>query len=61
VAYGERGRVMLTTLTRELLLPRFLERDEAVRTEPCEEMPWDGVRDVGLYGALADSVSVGVY
>ena len=34
VEYGAWGRVELTTLTRELFLPRFLERDEAVRRQP---------------------------
>ena len=28
VDYGQEGRVMLTTLTKELFIPRFLERDE---------------------------------
>ena len=28
VGYGETGRVQLTTLTKELFIPRFLERDE---------------------------------
>src|ERR671916_2552742 len=28
VGYGETGRVRLTTLTKEFLMPRFLERDE---------------------------------
>src|SRR6185295_13449257 len=31
VGYGEEGRVMLTTLTKEMFVPRFLERDEGVR------------------------------
>ena len=28
VDYGQTGRVMLTTLTKEFFMPRFLERDE---------------------------------
>ena len=32
--YGEWGRVELTTLTKEFFMPRFLERDEAIRKEP---------------------------
>src|SRR5437867_629937 len=36
VAYGEWGRVELTTLTREFFMPRFLERDEAIRRPPRE-------------------------
>jgi hypothetical protein len=61
VDYGERGRVLLTTLTREFFMPRFPERDEGVRAEPCAEYPWDGVRDLGLLTELQSSVAVGVY
>lgn len=61
VGYGETGRVMLTTLTRELFLPRFLERDEAERADPIAAHPWDGVRDLRPFSRLAASVSVGVY
>ena len=35
VGYGETGRVMLTTITRDFFMPRFLERDEGERAEPC--------------------------
>ena len=61
VDYGETGRVMLTTLTREFFMPRFLERDEAERAAPAAELPWDGVRNVRPLGALESSVVVGVY
>ena len=61
VDYGERGRVLLTTLTREFFMPRFPERDEGGRAEPCAAYPWDGVRDLGLLTALQESVAVGVY
>jgi len=61
VAYGERGRVLLTTLTREFFMPRFPERDEGVRAEPCAAYPWDGVRDLGLLRSLQSTVAVGVY
>jgi hypothetical protein len=61
VAHGEVGRVMLTTLTREFFMPRFLERDEGERAEPCERFPWDGVRDLRLLSSLQSSVVVGVY
>ncbi|HEY3174266.1 MAG TPA: hypothetical protein VGK94_00750 [Candidatus Polarisedimenticolia bacterium] len=61
VGYGEKGRVMLTTLTRDFFMPRFLERDEGERAEPCERYPWDGVRNLGLLSSLQDSVVVGVY
>lgn len=59
--YNERGRVLLTTLTREFFMPRFPERDEGYRAKPCDEYPWDGVRDLGLLGSLQQSVTVGVY
>lgn len=61
VDYGERGRVLLTTLTREFFMPRFAERDEGTRARPCEAYPWDGVRDLGLLTELRASVVVGVY
>ena len=61
VGYGERGRVLLTTLTSEFFMPRFAERDEGTRAEPCDTYPWDGVTDLGLLTALKDSVAVGVY
>ncbi len=61
VAYGEWGRVELTTLTKELFLPRFLERDEAVRRPPSERYPWDGVGDVRPYRADAATIVEGVY
>ena len=37
--YGEWGRVELTTLTKEFFMPRFLERDEAIRREPGRLTP----------------------
>ncbi len=61
VEYGERGRVLLTTLTREFFMPRFAERDEGTRAEPCARYPWDGVQDLGLLSSLQATVSVGVY
>jgi phenylacetate-coenzyme A ligase PaaK-like adenylate-forming protein len=61
VDYGQRGRVLLTTLTREFFMPRFAERDEGTRAEPCPRWPWDGVKDLGLLSTLKDSVAVGVY
>ncbi|MGI8604631.1 MAG: hypothetical protein ACR2OZ_16795 [Verrucomicrobiales bacterium] len=61
VDYGEYGRVELSTLTREFFMPRFLERDEAIRREPCERYAWDGVGDVRPFGALKKKVIEGVY
>jgi hypothetical protein len=61
VDYGEVGRVLLTTLTKEFFMPRFPERDEGERARPCDAYPWDGVRNLGLLSSLQDTVTVGVY
>lgn len=61
VPYGGTGRVMLTTLTREFFMPRFLERDEAEREPPAEGFPWDGVSGVRPYRGFAATTTVGVY
>lgn len=61
VDYGAWGRVELTTLTKEIFIPRFLERDECMRREPCELYPWDGVGDVRPFGMLEKKVVEGVY
>jgi len=59
--YGQTGRVMLTTLTKEFFVPRFFERDEAELEPPCAEFPWDGVSGVRPYRAFAATTTVGVY
>lgn len=61
VEYGKVGRVMLTTLTKETFIPRFLERDEAIRRPPCEPYPWDGAGNVRPFSALGTAVVEGVY
>ena len=61
VGYGETGRVRLTTLTKEFFMPRFLERDEAEREPPCDQYPWDGVRNVRPFSRLQSTVVEGVY
>ncbi|CAM2065058.1 hypothetical protein SCOR_06755 [Sulfidibacter corallicola] len=61
VDYGETGRVMLTTLTKEFFVPRFLERDEGERAEPIDRYPWDGVSGLRLFTRFQESVVVGVY
>ena len=61
VDYGETGRVMLTTLTREFFMPRFLERDEAERAAPIAQYPWDGVENLRLLTQMNETVVVGVY
>jgi len=61
VPYGSVGRVMLTTLTKETFIPRFLERDQAIRRPPCEPYPWDGAGNVQPFQQLGVSVVEGVY
>ena len=59
--YGEWGRVELTTLTKEFFMPRFLERDEAIRREPRAPYTWDGVAEVRPFGAMEKNIVEGVY
>lgn len=61
VNYGETGRVLLTTLTKEFFMPRFPERDEGERAEPIKLYPWDGVSNLRLFSQYQESVVVGVY
>lgn len=61
VPYDEYGRVELTTLTKEFFMPRFLERDEAIRRRPCDEFPWDGVGDVRPFQSDTHTIIEGVY
>jgi phenylacetate-coenzyme A ligase PaaK-like adenylate-forming protein len=61
VEYGATGRVMLTTLTKEFFMPRFLERDEGEREPPYEKYPWDGVSGVRPFRGFASTTTVGVY
>ncbi|MBC7806541.1 MAG: hypothetical protein H7145_10360 [Akkermansiaceae bacterium] len=61
VEYGDWGRVELSTLTREFFMPRFLERDEAVRREPFGRFAWDGVGEVRPFGQLDTKAIEGVY
>ncbi len=61
VAYGEWGRVELTTLTKEFFMPRFLERDEAIRRKPCDQYPWEGVGEVRPFGMSEKKIIEGVY
>jgi phenylacetate-coenzyme A ligase PaaK-like adenylate-forming protein len=61
VGYGETGRVKLTTLTKELFVPGFLERDEGEREKPFATYPWDGVSGVRPFHEIASATTVGVY
>ena len=61
VEYGGTGRVKLYTLTKELFIPGFLERDEGEREQPCAAFPWEGVSGVRPYHVFAKTTTVGVY
>ena len=61
VDYDDWGRVELTTLTKEFFMPRFLERDEAIRRAPWDNDPWDGVAEVRPFGAMEKKIVEGVY
>ncbi len=61
VEYGQTGRVLLTTLTKEFFMPRFPERDEGEREPPYEKFPWDGVSGVRPFHEVAAATTVGVY
>ncbi len=61
VGYGEWGRVRLTTLTKELFIPGFMERDEGQREPPSAKYPWDGVSGVKPWRGIAAQTTVGVY
>ena len=61
VPYSQFGRVELTTLTKEFFMPRFLERDEAIRRAPRPPYAWDGVGDVRPFGAMEKNIVEGVY
>ena len=52
---------MLTTLTKEFFMPRFLERDEGEREPPSTKYPWDGVSGVRPFRGFAATTTVGVY
>ena len=60
VEYGQTGRVLLTTLTKEFFVPRFAERDEGERERPFEKYPWDGVSGVRPFSEFAATTVVGV-
>jgi phenylacetate-coenzyme A ligase PaaK-like adenylate-forming protein len=61
VEYGQTGRVLLTTLTKEFFVPRFAERDEGEREPPSAKYPWDGVSGVRPFHEIAAQTTVGVY
>lgn len=61
VDYDQWGQIELTTLTQELFMPRFLERDEAIRRRPGASFLWDGTGDVRPLGSAEKTTVEGVY
>ncbi len=61
VGYGESGRVKLYTLTHELFIPGFMERDEGEREHPWPKFPWDGISGTRPFHEFAKTTVVGVY
>lgn len=64
VAHGERGRVRVHLLTREMFLPNVLERDSAVRVAPTHGSFYgglDGLAEVAPYRDAGATVIEGVY
>ncbi len=59
VEYGERGRVRMHLLFRDMFLPNILERDSAVRIRPSEGDVVDGIADV--LPVSPDEIIEGVY
>jgi len=60
--YGERGRVVTTTLLEDLFIPNLIERDSAVRAGPHPWFQWDGVARVGPAGDASEAATAeGVY
>ncbi len=61
VDYGATGRVKLYTLTHELFIPGFMERDEGEREQPWPKFPWDGISGTRPFHEFAKTTVVGVY
>lgn len=61
VEYGATGRVKLYTLTDELFVPGFMERDEGERELPHDKYPWDGISGTRPFHEFAKTTTVGVY
>ena len=61
VGYSETGRVKLYTLTHELFIPGFMERDEGEREKPWPKFPWDGISGTRPFHEFAKTTVVGVY
>ncbi|MGK5441577.1 hypothetical protein ACSNN7_07080 [Micromonospora sp. URMC 105] len=62
VAVGERGRVRVNLLTKDLFLPNVLERDTAIRVRPSKDAEGDDVADIQPYRQAGGEPAIeGVY
>ena len=62
VGYGQRGQVVMSHLSRNMLLPNNLERDVATRIQPPVGQAGDSVADVSPLASFAGAdVIEGVY
>ncbi|MCY9783678.1 phenazine biosynthesis protein [Nocardiopsis sp. EMB25] len=62
VAYGERGRVLMHLLARDMFLPNVLERDTAIRLAPAPGGTTDGLADIAPFqDGTGTKVIEGVY
>jgi hypothetical protein len=62
VAYGERGQVVMNHVSKGMLMPNNLERDEATRVQPPPGQVGDSVADVSPLKTFEDTAVIeGVY
>ena len=59
--HAEKKDENIVTLTKELFVPGFLERDEGEREQPYAKYPWDGISGVKPWRGIAATTTVGVY
>ncbi|WP_344966233.1 phenylacetate--CoA ligase family protein [Salinactinospora qingdaonensis] len=62
VDYGERGRVLMHLLSRDMFLPNVLERDTAIRMAPPQGGTVDGLADIApFHDGSGPKIIEGVY
>jgi hypothetical protein len=61
VAYGQRGRVLVHLLTRDMFLPNVLERDTAIRVAPETPGEVDGLAGIAPFRSGEAQIIEGVY
>ncbi|MEU9317251.1 phenazine antibiotic biosynthesis protein [Streptomyces sp. NPDC048295] len=62
VGFGERGQVIVSHVSKSMLIPNNAERDTAVRVRPAEGQAGDAVADVAPVSVVeGDRVIEGVY